>query len=233
MMIKRWHWYFWRFYKTKGISIYYTCKNIKKSYKNNKFKISAPTWNEEFQLPKGSYSVSDVQEYFEYIIKKHETFTDNPSIRIYLNKTKKRITFEIKTGYNLKLLTTETKKLLGSTSSKITKVKNGENLPHLEITEVVLVHCNTANNDCQQDSRVLYILVPNKSSGQVLDTSPKNFIFLKTFDSEFSYIEVRFTNQNSKLLETEDKINITLFINWSVKYKKWSAIQINIEIKYL
>ena len=86
-------------------------------------------------------------------------------------------------------------------------------MPHLEITEVVLVHCNTANNDYQQDSRALYIFVPNKSSGQLLDISPKNFIFLKTFDSEFSYIEVWFTNQNSKLLETEDKINIALVIN--------------------
>ena len=86
-------------------------------------------------------------------------------------------------------------------------------MPHLEITEIVLVHCNTANNDYQQDSRVLYVFVPNKLSGQLLDISPKNFIFLKAFDSGFLYIEVWFTNENSKLLETEDKINITLVIN--------------------
>ena len=104
-------------------------------------------------------------------------------------------------------------KLLGSTKSKITKDENGENVPHLEITEVVLVHCNIVNNDYQQDSRVLYTFVPNKSFGQLLDISPKNFIFLKTFDSEFSYIEVWFTDQNSKPLEIEDKINITLVIN--------------------
>ena len=104
-------------------------------------------------------------------------------------------------------------KLLGSTKNKITENENGENVLHLEITEVVLIHCNIVNNDYQQDSRVLYTFVPNKSFGQLLDISPKNFIFLKTFDSEFSYIEVWFTDQNSKPLEIEDKINITLVIN--------------------
>ena len=104
-------------------------------------------------------------------------------------------------------------KLFGSTKSKITKDKNGENVPYLEITEIVLIHCNIVNNDYQQDSRVLYTFVPNKSFGQLLDISPKNFIFLKTFNSEFSYIEVWFTDQNSKPLEIEDKINITLVIN--------------------
>ena len=88
-----------------NLSIYYTWKDIKKSYKNNKFKISAPTWNEEFELPDGSYSVSDIQDYFEYILKRHGEKTDNPSIRIYLNKTENRITFKIKTGYYLELLT--------------------------------------------------------------------------------------------------------------------------------
>ena len=104
-------------------------------------------------------------------------------------------------------------KLLGSTKCKITKDRNGENVPHLEVTEVVVVHCNIVNNDYQEDSRVLYIFVSNKSFGQFLDISPKNFKFLKTFDSEFSYIEVWFTDQNSKPLEIEDKINITLVIN--------------------
>ena len=120
-----------------NLSIYYTWKNIKKSYKNNKFKISAPTWNEEFELPDGSYSVSDIQNYFEYILKKHETVADNPSIRIYVNKIENRIIFRIKTGYYLEPLTPETMKLLGSTKSKITKEKNRENMPYLEITEVI------------------------------------------------------------------------------------------------
>ena len=99
-------------------------------------------------------------------------------------------------------------KLLGSTKSKITKDKNGENVPYLEMTEVVLIHCNIVTNDYQQDSRVLYTFVPDK-----LDISPKNFIFLKTFNSEFSCNEVWFTYQNSKLLEIQDEINITLAIN--------------------
>ena len=104
-------------------------------------------------------------------------------------------------------------KLLGSTESKLTKNENGENVLHLKITEVVLIHCNIVNNDYQQDSRVLYTFVPKKSFGQLLNISPKNFIFLKTFNSEFSYIEVWLTDQNSKPLEIEDKINITLVIN--------------------
>ena len=81
-------------------------------------------------------------------------------------------------------------KLLGSTKSKITKYKNGENVSYLEITELVLIHCNVVNNSYLQNSRVLYTFVPNKSFGQLLDISPKNFILLKTFDKEFSYIEV-------------------------------------------
>ena len=104
-------------------------------------------------------------------------------------------------------------KLLGSTKSKITKDENGENVPRSEITEVVLIHCNIVNSDYQQDSRVLYKFVPSKSFGQLLDISPKIFIFLKTCNLEFSYIEVGFTDQNSKPLEIEDKINIPLVIN--------------------
>ena len=99
-------------------------------------------------------------------------------------------------------------KLFGSTKNEITKNENGEHIPHLEITEVILVHCNITNNDYQQDSGVLHIFVPNKSFGQLLNVSPKNFIILKTVNSDFSYIEVWFTDQNSKLLETENKINI-------------------------
>ena len=194
-----------------NLSIYFTWKNIKRSYKSNKFKISAPTWNEEFELPDGSNSVSDIQDYFHYIIKKHEGVTDNPSIMIYVNKIENRITFKIKTGYYI--LIPETMKLLGSTKKKVTKDENGENVPHLEIIEVALVHCNIFNNDYQQVSRVLYTFVPNKSFGQLLDISPKSFVFSKTFDSKFSYIEVWFTDQNSKLLEIEDEINITLVVN--------------------
>ena len=130
-----------------SLSIYYTWENVKSSYNNNKFKISAPTWNEEFELPDESYSISDIQDYFEYILKKHSESVDNPSIRVYINRIEYRITFKIKNGYYLELLTPETMKLLGSIESKITKDKSGENVLHLEVVELVLVHCNLVNND--------------------------------------------------------------------------------------
>ena len=106
-----------------NLSIYYSWKNIKSSCNNNKFKISAPTWNDEFKLPGGSYSVSDIQDYFKYILKKHGENTNKPSVQIYVNKIENRITFKIKDGYSLELLTPETMKLLGSTENKITKDK--------------------------------------------------------------------------------------------------------------
>ena len=130
-----------------NLSIYYKSKNIKKSYKNNKFKKSAPAWNENFELPDGSYSVSHIQGCFKYILKKHETVTYNPSITIYINKIENRITFKIKIGNYLELSTPETMKLLGSTKSRITKDENGENMPHLEIAQVVLIHCNIVNKN--------------------------------------------------------------------------------------
>ena len=197
---------------SSNVSMYYTWNNIKSSYNNNKFKISSPTWNEEFTLPDWSYSVSYIQDYFQYVLKKHGENTDKLSIQIYVNKIENRITFKIKNEYTLELLTKETMKLLGSTENKITKDKNGENVPHLEITEVVLVDCNMVNNDYQHDSRVLYTFVPNKSFGDLLDISPSNHIFLKTFNSEYNEIVVWFTDQNSKPLEIEDRINLTMVI---------------------
>ena len=195
-----------------NLSIHDTWKNIKSSYNKNKFRISAPTWCDEFELPDGSYSVSDIQDYFEYIFKKDHGNVDNPSIRIYVNKIENRITFKIKTGYYLELLSTETMKLFGNTESKITKDKKGENVPHLEIVELVLVHCNLVNNDYQQASRILYTFVPNKPFGSLLEISPTNHIFLKIFNSEFQEIKIWFTDQTSGSLEVEDKINQTLII---------------------
>ena len=122
------------------------------------------------------------------------------------------MTFKIKNRYSLELLTPETMKLLASTENKITRDKNGENAPHLEITEVVLVHCDIVNIDYQQDSRVLYTLVPNKPFGSLLEIPPRNHIFLKTFNSEYDEIKVWFTDQNSQPLEIEDRINLTMVI---------------------
>ena len=104
-------------------SIYYTWKNIKSSYINIKFNISAPTWNDKFELPDGSYSASDIQDYFGYILKKHGENTDKPSVQIFVNKIENRVTFKIENRYSLELLTSETMKLLGSTKNKITKDK--------------------------------------------------------------------------------------------------------------
>ena len=201
--------------KTVALSylcIYYTWKNIKSSHNNNKFKISAPTWNEEFELPDGSYSISDIQDYFEYILKKHSESVDNPPIRIYINRIENRITFKIKSGYYLELITPETMKLLGSAENKITKDKNGENVPRLEVVELVLDHFNLANNDYQQDSRILYAFVPNKPFGSLLEISPTNQVFLKTFNSEFQEIKIWFKDQTNAPLEVEDKMNVTLII---------------------
>ena len=103
-------------------------------------------------------------------------------------------------------------KLLGNTESKITKDKNGENVPHLEITEVVLVYCNIVNNNYQQDSRVLCTFVPNKPFGSLLEISLRNHTFLETFSSGYQEIKVWFTDENIRPLEVEDKINLTLII---------------------
>ena len=112
-----------------NLNIYYTWKNIKSEYNNNKFKISASTWNDTFDLPGGSYSI---QDYLEFIVKKDDTLTENPPIQIYPNKIKNRIVFKKKTGYKLEY-----------------KNKNSENVPKLESVEVVLLHCNLVKNDYQ------------------------------------------------------------------------------------
>ena len=146
-----------------NLSIYYTWKNIKSSYNNNKFKRSAPTWSEEFKLSNGLCTIYDIQDHFKYILKERSENVHNPPIKIFVNIIENRIASKIKSRYYLELLTPETMKLLGSTESKITKDKNGENVPHLEIVELVLVHFNLVNNDYQQDSRILYTLCQTKN----------------------------------------------------------------------
>ena len=195
-----------------NLSIYYTWKNIKSAYNNNKFKISAPAQNDEFDFADGSYSIADIQDYFEFIIKKHETLTENPPVQIYPNKIKNRIVFKVKTGYKLELLSPETMKLLGSTKKDVDQDKDGEDVPKLESVEVVLVHCNLVNNNYQQASKVLFTFVPNKQFGQLINISPHSLTMLNTTNTEFSSIEVWFTDQNSKPLEIEDSVNMTLVI---------------------
>ena len=161
-----------------NFSIYYTCKNIKSEYNNNWFKISAATWNDTFNLPNRSYSTSYIEDYFEYIIKKHKTFTDNPPIQIYPNKIKNGIVFKINTGWKLKLLTLKTMRLLGSTKKDVDKDKDGE--PKLEPVEVVLVHCNLFKNDYQHISKVLFTLLQT-NIWTVNNISPHSLTMMNTW----------------------------------------------------
>ena len=198
-----------------SLSTYYTWKNVKSIYNNNKFKTSAPTWNETFDLPDGSYNISEIQDYIEHIIKKHETIGETAPILIYANTITNRIVFKIKTGYKLELLPKETMKLLGSTKDTIDSDKNSENVRRLENVEVVLVHCDLVNNSYQQASRVLFTFVPNKQYGQLISILPHTLTFLKTMNTEFSETEIWFTDQNNNALEIEDNVNISLIINTS------------------
>ena len=145
-----------------NLSIHYTWKNIKSEYNSNKFKISAPTWNDTLDLPDGSYLIVDIQDYFELIIKKHE-ISENPSVQTYPIKIKNRIVFKIQTGYKWELLTLEKMKLLGSGKKDVDKIKDGENLPKLESVEVVLMHCNLAKNDYQHASKFCLFLFQAKN----------------------------------------------------------------------
>ena len=166
-----------------NLSIYYTWKNIKSEYSKNKFKISASTWNETFDLPDGSYTIDDIQDYFEFIIKN---------------------------GYKVELLTPETMKLFGSTKNVVDKDKNSENVSKLKSVEVVLVHCNLVKNDYQHASKVLFSFVLNKQFGQLSNISPHVFTMMNAVNTEFSSVEVWFTDQSSKPLEIEDNVNLTL-----------------------
>ena len=131
-------------------------------------------------MPDSSYSIEDTQNYFEFIIKKHETLTENPPVQIYPNKIKNRIVFKMKTGYKSELLTPEEMRSLGSTKKDVDANKNSENLPHLESVEVVLVHCNLLNNNYQQASKVLLTFVPNKQFGQLINIAPHSLTMPST-----------------------------------------------------
>ena len=182
-----------------NLSIYYTLKNIKSVYNNNKFKISAPTWNDIFDLPDGSYSVFDIQDYFEYIIKKHETIVDNPPVQIYVNKIKNRIVFKIKTGYKLEL----TKETMGNKRNNAIIRRLKKDIDQNKVGSY---------RDYQHASKVLFIFVPNTQFGELITITPHSSTMLKTTNAEFSFIETWFTDQNNRPLEIEDNVNITLII---------------------
>ena len=193
-----------------NLSIYYIWKNIKSDYNNNKFKISAPTWNDTFDVHDGSYAIAALQNYFEYIIKKHENIADVSPVLIYVNEINNRTVFKIKSGCKLELFSKETMRLLGSSADTIDGDKNSELVPKLESVDLHLVHCNLLNNSYQQASKVLFTFVPNKKYGQLITVSPHSLIMLKTVNTEFSFIEIWFTDQDNRPLEIEDNVNISL-----------------------
>ena len=170
-----------------NLSIYYTRKNIMSEYNYNKSKIAALTSDDTFDLPDGSYSIANIQDYFEFIIKKHATLTENPSVQIYPNRIQNRIVFKIKIEYKLELLTPETMKLLGIRKKYADKDKNWETVPKLESVEAALVHCSLVKNDYQQASKVLFTFVPNNEFGQMINTSPHAFTMMNTVNTEFSW----------------------------------------------
>ena len=145
-----------------NLSIYYIWKNMKAEYNSNKFKILAPTWNDTFDIPDGCCSIVDIQDYFEFIIKKHKTLSENLPVQIFPNKIENRVVFKIITDYKLELLTPKKIRLLGRTKKSVDQNKDVENVPKLESVEVVLLHCNLAKNDYQHTSKVFFTFVPKK-----------------------------------------------------------------------
>ena len=127
--------------------------------------------------------------------------TENPPIQIYPNEIRNRIVFKVKTGYKLKLLSPETRKLLGSTEKDVDKGKDGEDVAEQESVELVLMHCNLANNSYQKASKVLFTILPNKQFGQLIIISPHLLIILKTTSGEFQSIGLWFTDQNNSLFK--------------------------------
>ena len=182
-----------------NLNIYQTQKNIKSAYNNNKFKVSAPNWNDKFNLPDGSYSISGIRDYFEYFVKKHETITDNPLVQIYTNKIKNRIVFQIKTGYKLELSQQrdhqeEQKKML-----LIVKMKDMyQNQILLTMFQCIVIQSITIIN---KQSKVLLTFIPNKQFGQLINMSPHSLTMLNITNIEFLFTEVCFIDQNNKPLE--------------------------------
>ena len=161
----------------------------------------------------GFYSVSDNLDYIKYIIKKHETSTAAPAMHVYINWIDNIIVFKIKDGYTLELQTPETMELFGSTKKLANKSENWENMSSLEVVEVLLVPSNLVHNQYQLNSEILYTLTPSYSYAYLLNVAPSSLVFLQTYNTEFNKIIITFTDQNSRPLEVEDKVNLTVFIN--------------------
>ena len=197
------------------LSIHYTWHNIKEQYNNNKFRLAGPTWSKDVTIPDGSYKISQIQTYFlDEVIKKHESdvkSNEQSPILIYANRILNRVTFRIKTGYKLELLTNEAMRLLG-VGPIIDTTKNGENVPKLEIVRNVLVFCNLVQNVYLQDSKLLFSFVSNSRFGSLLFITPQVLKYCDTVDSIFDYIEISFTDRNSRPLQIDDDITVSIII---------------------
>ena len=144
---------------------------------------------------------------------KHETLPTIPPIHVYINRINNRLVLKIKNRYKLELRMPEAMKLFGSTKKLTNKTKNVENMPSLQVVEVVLVQCNLVDNQYQQKAEVLYTFICNKCYVNLLNGKPSNLMFLKTYTTEFDGFNITFTDQNGRPLEIVDKVNLTLLIN--------------------
>ena len=179
------------------------------------------TINLKYQHPRGTIRLMCLMFLIQLLLfkiilntlqKKNETIADVSPVLIYVNEINNRIVFKIKSGYKLELLSKETMRLLGSLTDTIDGDKNSELVPKLESVDLVLLHCNLVNNSYQQASKVLFTFVPNKKYGQLITVSPNSLIMLKTINTEFSFIEIWFMDQDNRPLEIEDSVNISLII---------------------
>ena len=197
--------------------IHYTWHNIEEQYNNNKFRTTlfGPTWSKDVTLPDGSYEISQLRTYFlDEVIKKHESnikSNEQSPILIYANRILNRVSFRIKTGYKLELLTNETVILLGDGPIIDTR-KNDENVSKLEIVRNVLVFCNLVQSVYLQDSKLLFSFVPNSRFGSLLSITPQVLKYCDTVDSIFDYIEILFTVQNGRPLQIDDDITVSIII---------------------
>ena len=177
--------------------------------------MSGPAWSEDVTIPDSSYEISQMQNYFlDEVVKKHASnvkSNEQSPILIYANRMLNRVSFRIKTGYKLELLTNETMRLLGD-GPIIDTTKNSENVPKLEIVRNVLVFCNLVENVYVQDRKLLFSFVPNSRFGSLLSITPQVLKYCDTVDSIFDCIEISFAHQNGRPLEIDDDITVTIII---------------------
>ena len=187
--------------------------------------MSRPTWSEDVTIPDGSYEIYQILNYFlDEIIKKHESnikSNEQLPILIYANRILNRVSFRIKTGYKLELLTNETMRLLGD-GPIINTTKNGENVPRPEIVRNLLVFCNLGENVFLQDGKLLLSFDPNSRFGSLLSITPQVLKYCDTVDSIFDYIEISFAEQNDDTIIRYDNNKKSIYLN----YKTWLIIRI-------